>query len=199
MKEPVPSEAQADNRRDVSVLELTAVPGRHGELPWASSSTWLRRVLQQFHKLVLTPRNPPTFATSAGEMVSVAGAIEGNVKHRVSLDGVLKQAEIERAYAEARAKNAEAERLEMETARLRQDLAFERLKRSLELFEKLGVPVNLVTLPDGRTAIAVGEALVSSLTEEGLPAIADDTSERSESTSFDTPMVPRREDPEDRR
>jgi len=87
------------------------------------------------------------------------GALEGTLKGK-SLEGALKEAQILDAYASARQKNAEAEKLETEVELMRQQGAFERLERTIALMERLGAPVSLAQTETGQLAIVVGDSLV---------------------------------------
>jgi hypothetical protein len=108
----------------------------------ARCSRWLRGSVgssesSETDQFVSTTHDATTLAVGA-----LTGKLEGQ-----SLEGELKRALIEQAYADARQKNAEARRIE-------QEVAFERVTRALELCERLGVPVKVTFNPDGTPCIA---------------------------------------------
>jgi hypothetical protein len=105
----------------------------------------------------------------ASATATAVGAVEGTLKGK-SLDGALKAAQIEQAYADAREKNAsaalkaaEAAKVRAETKKLEREAAISGLRDVLELLRDLSVPVNVSVLPNGTVGIALGEDLSSEL------------------------------------
>jgi hypothetical protein len=78
---------------------------------------------------------------------AVAGKLEG-----ASLEGEIRRAEIARLFAEARKLNAEAEKIEVDTAG-------SRLEQVLQLANAMEVRVGLSRLPDGTPCITLGDGL----------------------------------------
>jgi len=167
--------------REVLSVRLVGDPGRSGRNPLARHlGALVTRGLDYLRRRWALRRGqeaPPPGA--AAEMMGSAaetaiGALEGTLKGR-GLDGVLKEAQIEFAYAEAREKNAAALKAEAETEKIRQDAALERFERIVELIQKVGGTVNLVTFPDGRIGLVVGDGLVAEIPLEpgelSLPAV----------------------------
>jgi len=158
---------------DVFAAELEGEPGPEGANPVAREiGGWIARAIESVRdKLRRRKGLPPTAEPSQGSVVAeratatAVGALEGKLKSS-SLEGVLKEASILDAYASARQKNAEAEKTEVETSKLRQDMAFERLERVIELCERLGAPVKLVELPNGHWGIAAGNRVITDLPDE---------------------------------
>jgi hypothetical protein len=175
-----PGEAPDESRRDIFAAELAGEPGPDGLNPVASEiGGWISRALEFLRarsrrKKGIPPAHEPTRGSIlAGQATATAvGALEGKLRS-TSLDGLLKEAHILDAYASARQKNAEAERQEVETEKLRQDLAFQRLERVIALCEKAGAKVELVQSPGGGIAITIGARLVGELPELSGPEESD--------------------------
>lgn len=110
---------------------------------------------------------------------TAVGAVEGTLKSK-SLDGALKLAQIEETYARIRATNAQAELAEAQAAQVREDIAWQRLERALELVKALGGDVSIVRLPDGRPGITIGNGLA---TPKQLLAQSDTSLDESEASS----------------
>jgi hypothetical protein len=89
---------------------------------------------------------------------TAVGAVEGTLKSK-SLDGALKLAQIEETYARIRATNAQTELAQAQAAQVREDMAWQRLERAVELVKALGGEVSIIRLPDGRPGITVGHGL----------------------------------------
>lgn len=87
-------------------------------------------------------QNATELATSA-----VTGKLEG-----ASLEGDLKRAQIAELYANARKSNAEAGKIERETAWLE-------MERCIEIAQLLGASVGVSKLADGRLCLTMGEGL----------------------------------------
>jgi hypothetical protein len=102
----------------------------------------------------------PVKAVLKEATATAVGAVEGTLKSK-SLDGALKLAQIEETYARIRATNAEAELAQAQAAQVREDMAWKRLERALELVKALGGEVSIVRLPDGRPGITVGNGLAA--------------------------------------
>jgi hypothetical protein len=161
--------------RDVFLAELVGEPGPDGRNPVAREiGGWITRVIESIRAKIRRHRSlPPSFEESrasvvAGQATTTAvAALEGKLRS-TSLDGVLKEAYILEAYANARLKNAQAEKQEAETEKLRQDMAFARLERVIALCESHGTPVKVIPQPGGRLAVSIGENLMSEFLE--LPA-----------------------------
>lgn len=88
----------------------------------------------------------------------VASAYEGRAI-AASLEGQLREAQIQKTYAEKRKLNAEASEIEQRTAWEREKRALERLEDAIEAAELLGGAGNVARLPDGRCVILLGEGL----------------------------------------
>jgi hypothetical protein len=187
--------------RDVFAAEMVGDPGPDGLNPVSSEiASWVSSVIEALRaRIRKRPDQEAKEPAARGSVLAGAatatalGALEGTLKGK-SLDGELKEAQILDAYATARQKNADAEKLEAETALIRQEAAFDRLERTVALLERLGTPVNLAMTASGQLAIVVGEQLVAEfpeLTAEGalphlLRSSAPDTA--SEDSAPSTPM-----------
>lgn len=181
-------EAPGENERDIFAAELVGEAGSKGHNPttpemgnWVARAIRLRnpvaqaaghsvsRIIGWLHGILRrirgqTPAEQPILGSSLGGSATATaiGALEGTLASK-SLDGTLKEAQILDAYATARQKNADAIKLSVETEKLRQEMAFERLERVIELCERLGAPVRLAHTPSGRLAITVGEGLIGEI------------------------------------
>jgi hypothetical protein len=94
----------------------------------------------------------PRLKSTAVAATSVAiGAVEGTLKGK-SLQGALAEAQVIREYATAAKEQAEADRIRFE-------MAWAQVQNTLSLFQTLGIQVKMVTLPDGRAGIAIGDGL----------------------------------------
>jgi hypothetical protein len=94
----------------------------------------------------------PKVKSTAMAATSIAvGAVEGTLKGK-GLQGAIAEAQIVREYAAAEKDRAEAERI-------RFDMAWAHLQNTLALYQSLGIPIRMVTLPDGRSGIAIGDGL----------------------------------------
>jgi hypothetical protein len=156
--------------RDIFAAELIRDPGPEGQNPVASEiGTWVYSVIERLRARFGKHKSPESVESQArGSVIAgtatatAVGALEGTLKGK-SLEGALKEAQILETYASARQKNAEAEKLEVETEHLRQEAALDRLERTISLIQSLGAEVGIARTPNGELAITVGETLVGEL------------------------------------
>lgn len=103
-------------------------------------------------------KDSPVKAVLKEATATAVGAVEGTLKSK-SLDGALKLAQIEETYARIRATNAQVELAHAQAAQVREDIAWQRLERAVELIKALGGEVSIIPLPDGRPGITIGHGL----------------------------------------
>jgi hypothetical protein len=105
-------------------------------------------------------KDTPIKAVLKEATATAVGAVEGTLKSK-SLDGALKLAQIEETYARIRATNAEAELAHAQATQVREEMAWQRLERTIELVKALGGEVAITRLPDGRPGITIGHGLTA--------------------------------------
>jgi cation diffusion facilitator CzcD-associated flavoprotein CzcO len=105
-------------------------------------------------------KDGPVKAVLKEATATAVGAVEGTLKSK-SLDGALKLAQIEETYARIRATNAQAELAHAQAVQVREDMAWQRLERAIELVKALGGEVSITRLPDGRPGITIGHGLAA--------------------------------------
>lgn len=173
---PFPLEDDNQRERDVAALRLREdlkLPGARHDLADALGGL-VARIVTRLEKAtdddemppVVPPEVKPILASATATLVQ---ALEGTAKSK-ALDGALKAAQIEQAYADAHdkraaaaLKEAEAEKVRAETRRLEREAAISELTQVLQLAKALGIPIGTTRLPNGSLGITLGEGLVSDL------------------------------------
>jgi hypothetical protein len=157
-------EAEHDaSEREVLGARMTPVSGPQGVNPVAELLA--REVAEALENLNARRINankekvPDLLREGLPSLTSTAaGAIEGTLKSR-SLDGELKQAQILATYAEARERNAHAEKLEAEAELARINAARVRLEAALETCRMFGVDPLVALGVGGIPTIVLGAGL----------------------------------------
>lgn len=163
---------EEEPQRDVLAAELVEnhLPGTRNFVADALAAA-VGRALEQIEQGRAEEGEPPLpdslRATLTSATTTVVGALEGALKGK-SLEGALKEAQILALFAEARERNAAALEHEAnaafareQTRKLAMETAWAQLTNVLSLIRSLGVKVELIRLPDGRTGIAIGENIAA--------------------------------------
>jgi hypothetical protein len=82
---------------------------------------------------------------------TAVSAVEGTLPQK-TIDGALKEALIEQAFAAAARDRAESKQIELETA-------WKQVQNTLATLQGLGISPRLARLPDGRPALTLGDGL----------------------------------------
>lgn len=153
-------------QKDVAALRLTekstdsTTSARQEIVGWLVGS--MVRLWQRFLGEVQNNEAPPS-TKAIGNATKLASEAATGKLEAASLEGNLKLAEIAQAYANARLLNAQAKKIEEETALLR-------VEKSLEVVRMLGVKLEVARLPDGTPALLLGdEAFLAAFSEQSAP------------------------------
>lgn len=141
--------------RDVLAAHVSALPGDSGGNPIAEVIADLTATIMSLGRQRLESAKPPLPKVSSEGLPALTatalGAVEGTLNSQ-GLDGALKEAQIMAMYAEARARNADAAKSEIEAARARLALA-------VDACRAFGVDPALALTPGAVPAVLLGPGL----------------------------------------
>jgi len=173
MNPPFPPDDEDESGRDVAALRLREdlrFPGARHDLADALGGLVARiiaRIEDATHDDGMPPIIPPdTKPILASATATFVQALEGTAKSK-ALDGALKAAQIEQAYADAHDKRASAALKEAQAAEIRfemrqkeRDAAIQELTQVLELIRTFGVSTDVCRPPNGVATLTLLEGLL---------------------------------------
>jgi hypothetical protein len=183
-----PSEDEHRAKRDIYGVNIVEAPDEDGQARakrlvngiGAAVAIAARRVMARLGVQPETVQRSTEGVQDATELATsaVTGKLEG-----ASLEGEFKRAQIAEHYANARRANAEAGKIEADTA-------WSDLERCIDLAQRLGAPVGVSKLPDGRLCISLGEGPTAQLPALGFPVHLSTESERTQELVVEGTVAP---------
>jgi hypothetical protein len=154
----------SDETEELAPLELISARLREDEarLPATAREGIVGYLVGAVQRIVNTLSGPPSeergqeSRRAIAQATKLAAEAAAGRLEAASLEGDIKSAEIAERYANARLLNAQAAKVEEETA-------WARLEKAISVAQMLGVSVDIATLADGTPAVVLGDATTISL------------------------------------